>query len=57
MTAQQLREGLRSLGVDIYSTEWTKRRRDRFKARLHARGRRQRTEGRIQKTAKGGRIP
>jgi radical SAM superfamily enzyme YgiQ (UPF0313 family) len=42
MSAQQLREGLRSLGVDIYSTEWTRRRRDRFKARLRARGRRQR---------------
>jgi len=54
MTAQQLREGLRSLGVDIYSTEWTKRRRDRFKARLRARGRRQRAEGRSQTSAKGG---
>lgn len=42
MTAQQLREGLRSVGVDVYSTEWTKRRRDHFKARLRARGRRQR---------------
>lgn len=42
MTAQQLREGLRSLGVDIYSTQWTRRRRDRFKARLRARGRRKR---------------
>lgn len=42
MTARELREGLRSLGVDIYSTEWTRRRRDRFKARLRARGRRQR---------------
>ena len=46
MTAQQLREGLRSLGVDIYSPEWTRRRRDRFKARLRARGRRQRKETR-----------
>jgi radical SAM superfamily enzyme YgiQ (UPF0313 family) len=55
MTAQQLREGLRGLGVDIYSTEWTKRRRDRFKTRLRARGRRQRAEGRSQTSAKGGR--
>jgi radical SAM superfamily enzyme YgiQ (UPF0313 family) len=57
MTAQQLREGLRSLGVDIYSNEWTQRRRDRFKTRLRARGRRQRTDGRGQKPAKGDRQP
>ena len=42
MSAQQLREGLRGLGVDVYSTEWTKRRRARFKSRLRSAGRRQR---------------
>ena len=40
MSAAQLREGLRRLGVDLYSAEWTKRRRDRFKARLRHAGRR-----------------
>ncbi len=40
MSAAALRAGLRDLGVDLYSTGWTKRRRDRFKARLRAAGRR-----------------
>ena len=42
MSARQLREGLRGLGVDVYGTGWTKRRRDRFKSRLRAAGRRPR---------------
>jgi len=42
MSAAELREGLIRLGQDVYSEEWTRRRRDRFKARLRARGRRQR---------------
>jgi radical SAM superfamily enzyme YgiQ (UPF0313 family) len=42
MSAAELRTGLRRLGVDIYSAEWTKRRRDRFKSRLRTAGRRQR---------------
>jgi radical SAM superfamily enzyme YgiQ (UPF0313 family) len=42
MSAAELRTGLRRLGADIYSTGWTKRRRDRFKSRLRAAGRRQR---------------
>jgi radical SAM superfamily enzyme YgiQ (UPF0313 family) len=42
MSAAQLRDGLRALGVDLYSAGWTKRRRGRFKARLRAAGRRHR---------------
>jgi radical SAM superfamily enzyme YgiQ (UPF0313 family) len=38
MTAAQLTAGFRSLGVDIYSAEWTERRRHRFNERLRARG-------------------
>jgi len=44
MTARQLREGLRGLGVDVYSTEWTKRRRARFRSRLRSAARRQRRD-------------
>jgi radical SAM superfamily enzyme YgiQ (UPF0313 family) len=39
MTAAQLAAGLRELGVEIYSEEWTRRRRDRFK---HSAGRHRR---------------
>lgn len=37
MSEEQLRAGFRSLGVDIYSAEWTERRRHRFNERLRAR--------------------
>jgi radical SAM superfamily enzyme YgiQ (UPF0313 family) len=34
MTIEQLADGFRKLGVDLYSTEWTKERHDRFKKQL-----------------------
>jgi radical SAM superfamily enzyme YgiQ (UPF0313 family) len=37
MSADQLAAGFRSLGVDIYSAEWTERRRNHFNERLRAR--------------------
>ena len=36
MSAEELAAGFRSLGADIYSTEWTERRRHRFNERLRA---------------------
>jgi radical SAM superfamily enzyme YgiQ (UPF0313 family) len=41
MSPGELRQGLIRLGQDVYSAAWTRRRRERFKARLRARGRRQ----------------
>lgn len=41
MSAEQLAAGFRSLGVDIYSAEWTERRRQRFNEHLRARLRRE----------------
>lgn len=37
MSAAELERGFRSLALDLYSTEWTKRRRSRFNARLRCR--------------------
>jgi radical SAM superfamily enzyme YgiQ (UPF0313 family) len=37
MSAEQLAAGFRALGVDIYSAEWTERRRHRFNERLRER--------------------
>ena len=37
MSAEQLAAGFRSLGVDLYSAEWTERRRHRFNERLRER--------------------
>ncbi|MEK6769077.1 MAG: radical SAM protein, partial [Gemmatimonadota bacterium] len=37
MSVGELERGFRALGVDIYSAEWTKRRRNRFRKRLRAR--------------------
>jgi len=34
MTIEQLADGFRKLGVDLYSAEWTKERHDRFKKQL-----------------------
>jgi len=41
MTAGELAAGFRSLGVDIYSAEWTERRRERFNERLREQRRRE----------------
>jgi radical SAM superfamily enzyme YgiQ (UPF0313 family) len=37
MSVGELERGFRSLAIDLYSTEWTKRRRSRFGARLRTR--------------------
>lgn len=41
IAVEQLQEGFRNLGVDLYSSEWTRARRERFNRSLRARRNRQ----------------